>query len=173
VTFNPGSERERNLGKIDILTLDTGDVVEFETSGGGGFGEPLDREPARVLGDIASGLVSLEQAEADYGVVVRDGAVDEAATNELRAKLPRSAYPLVDVGAERRAYEAVWSDEVATELIALLKPFPSRLRSIVLAHTRKGVDELGRAPSPAELGAIVQEAARTLGVRRPEPVEVV
>jgi hypothetical protein len=91
----------------------------------------------------------------------------------LRAKLPQSAYPLVDVGAERRAYEAVWSDEVATELIALLKPFPSRLRSIVLAHTRKGVDELGRAPSPAELGAIVQEAARTLGVRRPEPVEVV
>jgi N-methylhydantoinase B len=173
VTLNPGTGWERNLGKIDILTLDTGDVVEFATSGGGGFGDPLDREPALVLADIDSGLVSLEQAKADYGVVIRDGVVDEAATSELRAKLPRSEYPLVDVGAERRAYEAVWSDEVASELIALLEPFPSRLRSIVRAHARVRVEELGRAPSLPELGAIVEEAALTLGVRRPEPAKAV
>jgi N-methylhydantoinase B len=168
VTLNPGTDRQRNLGKVDIVTLETGDVVEFATSGGGGFGDPLDREPERVLADVDAGLVNLEQAENDYGVVIRNGAVDEAATAELRARLPRSAYPVVDVGRERRAYEEVWSDEVATELIALLKPFPSRLRPIVRTRTRARVDELGRAPSASELAEIVDEAARTLGVRRRE-----
>jgi N-methylhydantoinase B len=168
VRLNPGTERERNLGKVDIVTLETGDVVEFATSGGGGFGDPLDREPDRVLADVDAGLVSLEQAGNDYGVVIRNGAVDEAATAELRARLPRSAYPVVDVGPERRAYEEVWNDEVTTELIALLKPFPSRLRPIVRTRTRARVDDLGRAPSASELAEIVDEAARTLGVRLQE-----
>jgi N-methylhydantoinase B len=165
VTLNPGGERERNLGKVDIVTLETGDVVEFATSGGGGFGEPLDREPALVLADVEAGLVSLEQAEQDYGVVIRDGAVDAAATAGMRAHLPRSEYPVFDYGPERRAYEEVWNDEVMTELIALLKPFPSRLRPIVRTRARARIDELGRAPSAEELSAIVDEAARTLGLR--------
>jgi N-methylhydantoinase B len=165
VTLNPGGERERNLGKVDIVTLETGDVVEFATSGGGGFGEPLDREPALVLADVEAGLVSLKQAEQDYGVVIRDGAVDAAATAGMRAHLPRSEYPVFDYGPERRAYEEVWNDEVMTELIALLKPFPSRLRPIVRTRARARIDELGRAPSAEELSAIVDEAARTLGLR--------
>jgi N-methylhydantoinase B len=171
VTLNPGTDKEFNLGKVDIQTLDTGDVVQFETSGGGGFGEALDRDPALVLADVESGLVSLEQAERDYGVVLRDGAVDDGATQALRAKLPRNEWTDVDVGDERRAYEAIWSDEVATELIALLKPFPSRLRPIVRTRVRAGVDELGRAPSLAELAEILDEAIVTLGVRRPEPAK--
>jgi N-methylhydantoinase B len=173
VALHPGTERERNLGKIDILTLAAGDVIEFATSGGGGFGDPLDREPARVLADVDAGLVTLEQAVSVYGVVLRDGAVDEAATSELRASMPRSEYPFVDVGPERRAYEEIWSDEVATELIALLKPFPSRLRAIVRTRARARVDELGRAPSSHELASIVEEAARTLGVGRREPARAV
>jgi N-methylhydantoinase B len=165
VTLNPGGVRERTLGKVDIGRLETGDVVEFATSGGGGFGEPLDREPALVLADVEAGLVSLEQAEQDYGVVIRDGAVDAAATAGMRAHLPRSEYPVFDYGPERRAYEEVWNDEVMTELIALLKPFPSRLRPIVRTRARARIDELGRAPSAEELSAIVDEAARTLGLR--------
>jgi len=172
VTLNPGAERERNLGKIDILTLDAGDVVEFATSGGGGFGDPLDRDPGRVLADVEAGLVSLEQSRRDYGVVIRNGRLDDAATEELRNRLPRAEDTLFDVGPERRAYETVWSDEVATELIALLLPFPSRLRPIIRTRARARVDELGRAPGAEELARVVDDAARTLGVggREASPV---
>jgi hypothetical protein len=83
----------------------------------------------------------------------------------MRAHLPRSEYPVFDYGPERRAYEEVWNDEVMTELIALLKPFPSLLRPIVRTRARARIDELGRAPSAEELSAIVDEAARTLGLR--------
>ena len=53
--------------------------------GGGGFGEPHQRDPARVAADVADGLVSREAAREVYGVVVtEDGEVDEAGTAGLR-----------------------------------------------------------------------------------------
>ena len=69
------------------LRLDRGDVVEVHTSGGGGFGDPLEREPARVAADIRAGLLSPRRAESDYAVVVnREGIVDREATEAQRAK---------------------------------------------------------------------------------------
>ena len=44
-TLNPGSDRERDIGKIDILDLTAGDVLRIGTQGGGGFGDPLKRPP--------------------------------------------------------------------------------------------------------------------------------
>ncbi|HET9652187.1 MAG TPA: hydantoinase B/oxoprolinase family protein, partial [Usitatibacter sp.] len=66
-----------------------GDRVWIHSAGAGGYGDPLDREPQRVLDDVLDGYVSVEAAQRDYGVVVtQDGeAVDEAATQQLRAKL--------------------------------------------------------------------------------------
>ena len=57
------------------------------TPGGGGWGNPLDRAPELVLRDVRDGVVSMEAAECDYGVVIsRDGrSVDEAATIALRS----------------------------------------------------------------------------------------
>ena len=53
--------------------------------GGGGFGEPRQRAPARVAADVADGLVSREAAREVYGVVVNgDEGVDEAGTEGLR-----------------------------------------------------------------------------------------
>ncbi len=53
--------------------------------GGGGFGDPLKRAPARVAADVADGLVSREAAREVYSVVVtEDGEVDEAGTEGLR-----------------------------------------------------------------------------------------
>jgi len=64
----------------------------FKLTGGGGFGNPLDRPPDRVLGDVRSGYVSVEAAARDYGVVVRqDGRIftlDIQATQRLRALSP-------------------------------------------------------------------------------------
>jgi len=56
--------------------------------GGGGWGSPFERDPAKVLRDVRDGLVSSEEAERTYGVVLRDGGleVDETATLRLRKR---------------------------------------------------------------------------------------
>ncbi|KIL37304.1 hypothetical protein SD71_01000 [Cohnella kolymensis] len=50
--------------------LKEGDVFRFETPGGGGYGDPLTREPQSVLRDVLEGYVSVERAESCYGVVI-------------------------------------------------------------------------------------------------------
>jgi N-methylhydantoinase B len=68
-----------------------GEAFEYVYGGGGGWGDPLDRDPARVLDDVLDEYVSPESARRDYGVVLSgsleafDLAVDAAATAELRA----------------------------------------------------------------------------------------
>jgi N-methylhydantoinase B len=81
-------------GKVSGFPLEPGDVVVMETSGGGGFGDPLDRDPALVVADLAEGYVTPAAAESVYGVVVGDGTVDAAATAARRAAL-RAARPRV------------------------------------------------------------------------------
>ena len=71
--------------KCDRFEVKSGDILYFNTWGGGGVGDPLTREAERVLKDVNSGLVSLEAANDIYGVVIANGAVDEAATEALRA----------------------------------------------------------------------------------------
>lgn len=62
-----------------------GDVYRTASQGGGGYGDPLDREPQRVADDVENGLVSTEWAKRAYGVVLDgDGAVDAAATERRR-----------------------------------------------------------------------------------------
>jgi len=56
-------------------------------AGGGGYGDPLKREPESVRQDVASGLVSLQSARDDYGVVItasKEHEIDIAATEALR-----------------------------------------------------------------------------------------
>jgi N-methylhydantoinase B len=66
-----------------------GTEVMFRTSGGGGWGDPLARDPEHVLRDVREGYVSAERAREAYGVVIDAGVlrVDEAATSALRAEL--------------------------------------------------------------------------------------
>ena len=63
--------------------------VRVATAGGGGWGDPLDREPERVLEDVRDEFVSRQSAQDDYGVVIDPAgmSVDQAATASLRAKL--------------------------------------------------------------------------------------
>ena len=66
-----------------------GDVFIHDQPGPGGWGDPLERDPLRVLRDVANELVSLASARDDYGVVLdpSGSVVDEAATNRRRAEL--------------------------------------------------------------------------------------
>ena len=71
------------------MTCRRGDVVRWVLPGGGGWGDPLERDPKRVLRDVRNELVSPAAAERDYGVVIdiERWAVDEAATAKFRAQL--------------------------------------------------------------------------------------
>jgi N-methylhydantoinase B len=67
------------------VVLAPGQGISGRTCGGGGYGPPAERAPAAVARDVAEGKVSPDRAREVYRVALRDGAVDEAATAELRA----------------------------------------------------------------------------------------
>jgi N-methylhydantoinase B len=82
--------------------------VRVVTTGGGGWGDPLEREPALVLADMVEGRVSAARARDDYGVLLVDAgdtdglAVDEPGTAQLRAALKAKRTvppPMIDRGA--------------------------------------------------------------------------
>ena len=67
--------------------IDEGDLLIGVLASGAGFGDPLRREPVAVARDVREGLVSTERALPVYGVVVRGGELDEAATLAARERL--------------------------------------------------------------------------------------
>jgi N-methylhydantoinase B len=88
VTFTRSGQTERppQLTKADGVQLRPGDTVRVQSPGGGGYGDPLDREPWLVARDVRRAYITIEDAREDYGVVLRpDLSVDEAATVALRA----------------------------------------------------------------------------------------
>lgn len=64
--------------------LEAGDALAYSFQGGGGYGDPITRDPDLVLRDWADGYVTEAGALASYGVALRDGAVDEGATAAAR-----------------------------------------------------------------------------------------
>ena len=80
-----GSE-ENIPSKCDRVAVQPGDILYFNTWGGGGWGNPLERDPELVLKDVKRGLVTVNGAKR-YGVVVKSGKVDTAATTKLRATM--------------------------------------------------------------------------------------
>jgi N-methylhydantoinase B len=72
-----------------LTRMKPGDVIVMDAAGGGGFGDPLDRDPEMVREDVIQGYVSLEKAKEDYGVVIDPATLkaDLAATDELRRSL--------------------------------------------------------------------------------------
>jgi N-methylhydantoinase B len=74
-------------GKVSAFPVEPGDVLLMESSGGGGFGDPLERDPAMIAADLAEGYITPVAAEAIYGVVLANGAIDARATAARRARL--------------------------------------------------------------------------------------
>ena len=86
--LNPGDREETVPGKAS-RAFAYGDVISFQQSGAGGYGDPLERDPARVLEDVLDDYVSVEAAREQYGVVIAGAdpelQVDETATAARRA----------------------------------------------------------------------------------------
>jgi N-methylhydantoinase B len=92
VTIDPAGPAERLADALaDGEFVAAGTLIRIRTTGGGGWGDPLDRDPAMVVRDVAWGKVSRAGAAADYGVVVTgpDGApaADMLETESLRRKM--------------------------------------------------------------------------------------
>ena len=72
--------------KVPHTVVAAGDRFVCEGPAGGGYGDPLEREPAQVLDDVLDGYISAESAERDYAVIITSArTVDEAATVAARA----------------------------------------------------------------------------------------
>ena len=83
--------RIEHLASKDEAVLGPDDALVFYPAGGGGYGDPLDREPGAVAADIAEGRVSRDAAVAQYGVALAaDGGVDGAATQAARDAMRRA-----------------------------------------------------------------------------------
>ena len=82
--INEGTGAEDVMPDKGMRQLKQGYVYCIRSSGGGGWGKPYERDAEQVADDVRNEYVSLEVAERIYGVVIKDGKVDEQATAELR-----------------------------------------------------------------------------------------
>jgi N-methylhydantoinase B len=105
VVVDTGGHGEREVDALaDAEPVRAGEVIRIRTTGGGGWGDPLDRDPALVVRDVVWEKVSPEAAERDYGVVLTgdpgdlgfDGPATAARRDELRST--RGAAPFFDRG---------------------------------------------------------------------------
>ena len=85
--LDAGGSVQRLDSKPGHFPLHRGDVLAYSFQGGGGYGDPIRRDPARVTRDVNNGLVTPHWASARYGVVMRDGAVDGEATRTRRSAI--------------------------------------------------------------------------------------
>ncbi len=162
---NPGTAQEKDIGKIDILKLNPGDVVRITAPGGAGYGDPLDRDPDAVRIDIDNGIVTKEEAAEVYGVAVTDDGVDAAGTEVLhdRLKNRRSSEEFV-FGSERTEYETRLPHAIQDLVAELLTAFPAATRQYLrdrLYDRIVGNTKILGQPVPAirrELLGLLEEA---------------
>jgi N-methylhydantoinase B len=170
--LNPGTPDERELRKIDLLRLEPGEVVRITTPGGGGFGDPFDREPERVLEDVRRNVVSVGHAREAYGVAIVDGGIDATATAALRAA-PRPPAPAdpgaagyFDFGPEREEHERLWSPAMYGALFAILAELPAATRPHARQAIVSAVDRELEVADPSALVAIWERIGARMRGRR-------
>lgn len=120
---NPDTDQAVELGNTDLVHCAPGDVICVTGPGAGGWGDPFTRPAALVAQDVRRGAVSPEAAARDYGVVIRDGRLDDTATAALRSA-PRPEPQPYAFSPGRRAFEQVWTAERYAHLTAFLAAQP-------------------------------------------------
>jgi len=110
-------------GKLRGFPLEYGDILEMNSVGGGGYGDPLTREVELVKKDVLEEYVSKERAREVYGVVMVNGEVDLAKTRELREQLRKQRIYLKVKASEEDDY-----DKLNCRLCRVSSQIASRLR---------------------------------------------
>jgi N-methylhydantoinase B len=160
-------------GKVSAFPVLSGDILLMESSGGGGFGDPLERDPAMVAADLVEGYVTPAAAEAIYGVVLTNGAIDAGATAARRAQLRAARHRVrlsaaADVEAARG--RSIRVDETTARalgvgtggVVELVNPRGAPLRAWVV----------GLLPGNGRRGEIAPAALRMLALADGAEVEV-
>jgi N-methylhydantoinase B len=178
-----GQERDfATPGKVTNQPIVAGDVVIMRSAGGGGYGDPLTRDPERVRADVAAGHVSRDRARDGYGVVLGgDGTVDDAATASLRASLAAARCRVTIVADDRDPYAGLKGRHrrfrvapalaaslglEAADLVELRGRHPAPLRGWITLDRAAALDAIGLdAFGRAVLGV---ESGETVEVRRLE-----
>jgi N-methylhydantoinase B len=148
-------------------------VLLMESSGGGGFGDPLERDPARVAEDLAEGYVTPTAATDIYGVVLTNGTIDAAATATRRTQLRAARHRVrlhAAADAESAPGRAIRVDETtaralgvgAGAVVELVNPRGAPLRAWIAGML---ADDGGRAE-------IAPDALRMLALTDGAEVEV-
>ncbi|MFN3348354.1 hydantoinase B/oxoprolinase family protein [Pseudorhodoplanes sp.] len=101
--LNDGGRWERFGPKPGLMPMTNRDVFSVIWQGGGGWGDPLEREAADVARDVASGAVSVETAREIYGVVVNGKGADEAATERQREAIRKARVGNFDTDPAKRS----------------------------------------------------------------------
>ena len=116
--------------------------------------------------DVRAELVSAQAARDEYGVVLADGAVDEAATAELRARLwaergPRDGF---DYGPFRRELEERWPPEVSGACARLVGSVPTAVRDYAKHRVFDAIQEVARTrrPTVADVDAAWEQVRERL-----------
>ena len=173
-----GEERDfPTPGKVTNHAIVAGDVVIMRSAGGGGYGDPLTRDPERVRADVAAGYVSRERGRDGYGVVLTEnGAVDATATAALRACLADARRRVRIAGDERDPYAGIKGRHrrfrvapalaatlglASDDLVELRGRHPAPLRGWVTIDPGAdpqavGLDAFGRAVLGVEAGDSVE-----------------
>ncbi len=102
LVLNLGRSDERELGLFaHQVALKAGDHITFLSNGGGGYANPLDRDPESVLSDVMDEFISLEKARDVYGVVIKVidkeallYEIDQKATEKMRGELGKKRLPV-------------------------------------------------------------------------------
>ncbi len=162
--LNPETSREHEIGKINVLRVETGDVVSIRTPGGGGFGEPLERDPLAVRDDVLNDIITLEVAENAYGVVFRGRDVDVDATIALRAaRLGGNCRETFNYGGVRDDYERQWGAAAATTLSRLLMSVAPSMRSYAKRRVHQHLADVN-VIDPGDVRRAWAELQKQLGV---------
>jgi len=168
--LNPGSNHEVNLGNTDVVTVQPGDVIRITSAGAGGWGNALEREPERVLEDVRRGFVSVAKAKEEYGVVIRDDAVDAEATVALRMNLAAQRQrdnSTFGFNPTRVDFERLWTRANYERLTALLATLPVEWRFFVKHRIFEAIERLPERERTGT-GSEVEHAFRQVTASYPQ-----
>jgi N-methylhydantoinase B len=127
----PGNGRLERFGpKPGLMPMTSRDVFSVIWQGGGGWGDPLDREADAVARDVASGAVTVETAREIYGVILNGSGVDEPATGSQRENIRKARVGNFDADPARRS---------------AAKPIASLSEGLLVARDERGTHVVTRA----------------------------
>uniref|UniRef100_A0A9E7ZT95 Hydantoinase B/oxoprolinase family protein n=1 Tax=Bosea sp. NBC_00436 TaxID=2969620 RepID=A0A9E7ZT95_9HYPH len=155
------ADTSEEIGRVKILTLQKGDVLRLTSPSGGGFGNPLERDPTLVLKDVCDGLLSVRDAADIYGVVIAAGDVDvvEAEATRTRGQ-PKDRQWSVTLGDARDRYESVWPVEASLALGRATTNLPAGMRRAALTASRRDLTRDGVPVDAAQVADVVKHHGR-------------